>query len=163
MLHFDEDQNLDEAAERLAGMAEISTIQFSIKRQMAFDGKAYPFREGAPGKTRSLIRSEFNDPNLFWQWHYINNADQAIATTSQAGADINVAEAWKLTGGDPRVIVAIVDEGVKYTHPDLAANMWVNPNPSPEFGNQDIHGWNFTDDGPITWDQVCLLYTSRCV
>lgn len=65
VLHFDEDQNLDEAAERLAGMAEISTIQFSIKRQMAFDSKAYPFREGAPGKTRSLIRSEFNDPESF--------------------------------------------------------------------------------------------------
>ncbi len=161
VLHFDEDQNLDEAAERLAGMAEISTIQFSAKRQMAFDGKAYPFREGAPGKTRSLIRSEFNDPNLFWQWHYINNADQAIATTSQAGADINVAEAWKLTGGDPCVIVAIVDEGVKYTHPDLAANMWVNPNPSPEFGNQDIHGWNFVDDGPITWDLVSVDASGR--
>ena len=45
VLHFDEDQNLDEAAERLAGMAEISTIQFSIKRQMARlirFGRAHP-------------------------------------------------------------------------------------------------------------------------
>lgn len=151
---FDDDQDLDEAARRLASVAEISTIQFSAKRQRNFDGQAYPFRESAHGQTRSLIRSDFNDPNLFWQWHYINNADQAVATTAQVGADINVAEAWKLTGGDPRIIVAIVDEGVKYTHPDLAANMWVNPSPSPEFNNQDIHGWNFAENCPISWDKV---------
>lgn len=151
---FDDDQDLDQAAERLASVAEISTIQFSAKRQRNFDGQAYPFRESAHGRTRSLIRSDFNDPNLFWQWHYINNADQAVATTARVGADINVAEAWKLTGGDPRIIVAIVDEGVKYTHPDLAANMWVNPSPSPEYNNQDIHGWNFAENCPISWDKV---------
>lgn len=151
VLHFDEEQDLDEAAERLAAVAEIQTVQYSTERQMTFDGKAYPFRESPRGETRSLIRSDFNDPNLFWQWHYINNADQAVATTARVGADVNVAEAWKLTGGDPRVIVAIVDEGVKYTHPDLAANMWTNPSPSPEYGNQDIHGWNFVENGPVTW------------
>ena len=100
------------------------------------------------------LTSDFNDPNLFWQWHYINNADQAIATEAVAGADINVADAWKLTGGNNQVIVAIVDEGVKYTHPDLAANMWTNPEPSEEYGYQDIHGYNFADDGPITWDKL---------
>ena len=130
VLAFDEEQDLDEAARRLAAVAEISKIQFSVKRRKAFDGKAYPFREEPRGATRGLVRSDFNDPNLFWQWHYINNADQAVATTALAGADINAADAWKLTGGDRRVIVAIVDEGVKYTHPDLAANMWTNPNPS---------------------------------
>lgn len=154
VLSFDEGQDLDQAAGKLAAVAEISTIQFSAKRQMTFDRQAYPFREGARSQTRSLVRSDFNDPNLFWQWHYINNADQAIATTALAGADINVAEAWKLTGGDPRVIVAIVDEGVKYTHPDLAANMWTNPSPSPEYNNQDIHGWNFAENCPISWDKV---------
>ena len=154
VLRFDEAQDLDEAARKLAAVAEIQTIQFSVRRQTTFDSQAYPFRESPRGETRSLIRSDFNDPNLFWQWHYINNADQAVATTALAGADINVAEAWKLTGGDPRVIVAIVDEGVKYTHPDLAANMWVNPSPSPEYDNKDIHGWNFAENTPISWDKV---------
>lgn len=156
VLRFDEVQDLDKAAESLAAVAEIATIQFSVGRRMTFDGEAYPFEEQARSETRSLIRPEFNDPNLFWQWHYINNADQAIATTARVGADINVAEAWKLCGGDPRVVVAIVDEGVKYTHPDLAANMWINPDPSPEYGNQDIHGWNFSENKPVTWDQVVI-------
>ena len=156
VLGFASEEDLDKAAERLAGVAEISKVQFRTRLYRASDCKTYPFQATANGQTRALVTADFNDPNLFWQWHYINNADQAVATTSVAGADINVADAWKLTAGNPEVIVAIVDEGVKYTHPDLAANMWVNPNPSPEFGNQDIHGWNFTDDGPITWDQVSV-------
>lgn len=153
VLHFDEDQDLDAAAERLAAVAEVSQVQFSTKRCKAYDGKVYPFKEGAHGATRAMVTSDFNDPNLFWQWHYINNADQAIATTARVGADVGVADAWKITGGNPEVIVAIVDEGIKYTHPDLMANMWTNPNPSAEYGYQDIHGYNFVDNGPITWDK----------
>lgn len=61
----------------------------------ASDCKTYPFQATANGQTRALVTADFNDPNLFWQWHYINNADQAVATTSVAGADINVADAWK--------------------------------------------------------------------
>lgn len=156
VLEFDEEQDLDEAAAKLAAVAEISTVQFSAKRKRLFDGEARPFEEGPRSETRALVRSEFNDPQLFWQWHYINNADKAVGETACVGADINVAEAWKLTAGDPRVIVAVVDEGVKYTHPDLAANMWTNPNPSPEYGNQDIHGWNFSEDCPVSWGKVTV-------
>ena len=110
------------------------------------------------------MTSDFNDPQLFWQWHYINNADQAVGTETVAGADINVAEAWKLTGGDPRVIVAIVDGGVKYNHPDLAANMLIN---EAELSGQpgvdddgngyvdDIYGYNFAvDTGEISYDST---------
>ena len=153
VLTFDEDQDLDAAAERLASVAEVSKVQFSVELRKAYDGKAYPFTGGAHGETRALVTSDFNDPNLFWQWHYINNADAAISTTARVGADVNAAPAWKLTGGNSQVIVAIVDEGIKYTHPDLAANMWTNPKPSPEYNNEDIHGYNFVDDGPITWDK----------
>ena len=150
VLRFASEEDLDKAAERLAGVAEISKVQFRTRLYRASDCKTYPFQATANGQTRALVTADFNDPNLFWQWHYINNADQAVATTSVAGADINVADAWKLTAGNPEVIVAIVDEGVKYTHPDLAANMWINPNPSPEYKNQDIHGWNFAADGSIS-------------
>ena len=153
VLGFASEEDLDKAAERLADVAEISKVQFRTRLYRASDCKTYPFQATANGQTRALVTADFNDPNLFWQWHYINNADQAVATTSVAGADIHVADAWKLTAGNPEVIVAIVDEGVKYTHPDLAANMWINPNPSPEYKNQDIHGWNFAADGPISWGQ----------
>ena len=55
-----------------------------------------------------------------------------------------------------------MDEGVKYTHPDLAANMWVNPgevagNGIDDDGNgyvDDVHGYNFVDNGPVTWGKA---------
>lgn len=164
LLHFAPTQDLTAAAESLASVAEIDKIQYSAKLQKASDGKVWPFKSGA-ALTKSMTAFPFNDPNGFWQWHYINNADQAIATEARAGADINVADAWKLTAGDPRVIVAVLDEGVKYSHPDLAANMWTNPKETDGDGVDndgngyvdDVHGYNFVDDGPITWDNS---YTS---
>ena len=165
ILHFDADTNLDEAAEALAEAGEITTIQYNTRvyRSSGVESEVRPAGEAPAAATRALVKSEFNDPQLFWQWHYINNADIAVSESSVVGADINVAEAWKLTAGDPRVVVAVVDGGVKHSHPDLAANMWVNLaelNGTPgvdDDGNgyvDDIYGYNFvTDSAQITWNQ----------
>lgn len=162
VLRFSPEEDLDAAAQKLAAEGEVSMVQFNAKVYATFSSESVPFEEEARPATKSIATSDFNDPQLFWQWHYINNADQAIATESVAGADIDVAEAWKLTGGDPRVIVAIVDGGVKYNHPDLAANMFVNEkelNGTPgvdDDGNgyvDDIYGYNFVaDNGTIKYD-----------
>lgn len=74
---------------------------------------------------------------------------------------MNALEAWKTCTGDPSIIVAILDEGVMYTHPDLAANMWCNPGESVQGAKTDgdgngyegdLHGYNFvTESGDITW------------
>ena len=64
----------------------------------------------------------FNDPLFGGQWPLYN--DGTINANPQAGADINVLPAWEKTAGRSDVIVAVVDEGVEYTHPDLAGNMW---------------------------------------
>lgn len=162
VLRFSPDVDLEDAAAKIASAGEVSLVQFNTRVYRTFSSESVPFAEGPHGATKSMVTADFNDPQLFWQWHYINNADQAIATESVAGADINVAEAWKLTGGDPRVIVAIVDGGVKYNHPDLAANMFVNEkelNGTPgvdDDGNgyvDDIYGYNFVaDSGTIDYD-----------
>ncbi|MBP3533342.1 MAG: S8 family serine peptidase, partial [Alistipes sp.] len=78
---------------------------------------------------------------------------------AKAGADVNCEEAWKLCTGDPSIIVAIVDHCVQWDHPDLAANMWVNPRESSgasgvdDDGNgyvDDIHGYNFYSNTVLT-------------
>ena len=147
ILTFGQGADLEKAARELAGVAEVSRIQFDTKLQKASVGNPMPFRIDETGTTRADFSGNgFNDPGLPSQWHYSNNGDKMFAATTAAGADINVPEAWKLTGGSPSIIVAIVDEGVKYTHPDLADNMWVNPDGS------GVPGYNFaTNSTKLTW------------
>src|SRR6056297_2993543 len=96
-----------------------------------------------------------NDPYFSEQWHY-HNTGQSGGT---ADADIDLPEAWELETGNTNVIVAIEDEGVDYSHEDLAGNMWVNTGEIPNNGIDDdnngyvddYYGYNFGDNkGPIS-------------
>lgn len=101
--------------------------------------------EGAASELRASGLVEYAEPDylvyatrlpsdpLFPQlWGLQNVADR----------DIDAPEAWDLTTGDPAVVVGVIDTGIAYTHPDLAANMWRNPGEVP--GNlldDDGNGW----------------------
>jgi subtilisin family serine protease len=79
-----------------------------------------------------------NDPLLARQW-YLANDGRSGAT---AGEDVGALLAWDITpGGDPKVVIAIIDDGVDLRHPDLKANIWTNPTA----GAPDRHGRNFYD------------------
>lgn len=70
--------------------------------------------------------------------------------SQQNNADIDAPEAWEITTGANQYVVAVVDTGLDYTHPDIAPNAWVNPFEIPgngidDDGNgyvDDIHGIN---------------------
>ena len=87
-----------------------------------------------------------NDPSFGLLWG-MNNTGQSGGTVD---ADIDAPEAWDLSTGSSDVIVGVIDSGVAYTHPDLAANMWMNPgeiagNGVDDDGNgyvDDVHGIN---------------------
>ncbi|MEW6417168.1 MAG: S8 family serine peptidase [Nitrospirota bacterium] len=91
-----------------------------------------------------------NDPDFSKLWG-LNNTGQ-IGTTD---ADIDAPEAWDITTGSNDVIIAVIDTGVAYNHPDLAENIWINTEEqngtpgSDDDGNgyiDDIYGWDFIDN-----------------
>lgn len=170
---FNKGTDLKTAAERLKQLGEISKVQTNgrIKRAYNTDSKRIYLSDKAlqQKSTRSAANSKPNDPGFTSQWHYRNlgegNYDFENLNNNKVGAkagcDVNALEAWKTCTGDPSIIVAILDEGVMYTHPDLAANMWCNPGESVQGAQTDgdgngyegdLHGYNFvTESGDITW------------
>ncbi len=64
-----------------------------------------------------------NDPDFAAQWA-LENTGQSGGT---ADADIDALTAWERTYGSSDVVVAVIDSGVDYNHPDLAGNIWMNP------------------------------------
>lgn len=170
---FNKGTDLKTAAERLKQLGEISKVQTNgrIKRAYNTDSKRIYLSDKAlqQKSTRSAANSEPNDPGFTSQWHYRNlgegNYDFENLNNNKVGAkagcDVNALEAWKTCKGNPSIIVAILDEGVMYTHPDLAANMWCNPGESVQGAQTDgdgngyegdLHGYNFvTESGDITW------------
>ena len=170
---FNKGTDLKAAAERLKQLGEISKVQTNgrIKRAYNTDSKRIYLSDKALQQkaTRSAADDFPNDPGFASQWHYRNlgegNYDFENLNNNhvgaKAGCDVNALEAWKICTGDPSIIVAILDEGVMYTHPDLAANMWCNPGESVQGAQTDgdgngyegdLHGYNFvTESGDITW------------
>ncbi|MCL0030410.1 S8 family serine peptidase, partial [Thermodesulfovibrionales bacterium] len=73
-----------------------------------------------------------------------------LHNTGQTGgtpdADIDAPEAWGITTGSPDVIIAVIDTGVNYLHPELAGNMWTNPAELTGVAEVDDDGNGFTDD-----------------
>ncbi|MCA9134161.1 MAG: S8 family serine peptidase, partial [Planctomycetales bacterium] len=64
-----------------------------------------------------------DDPQLPQQWHYDNQGQ----TGGTIDADIDLPEAWDTFTGSAQTVIAVIDSGVDYNHPDLIANMWINP------------------------------------
>lgn len=82
-----------------------------------------------------------NDPlyGELWGLHHVAGSDGA------ASANIDAPEGWDINSQANSLVIAVIDTGIDYTHPDLAANIWTNPNPSSA---KDIHGYDFyNEDG----------------
>ena len=85
------------------------------------------------------------------QWGLFNSRQNG----GTAGADISAMRAWAVTKGSDQVVVAVLDSGVDYSHPDLANNIWSRPpiiaayhddDLTPDLGIDDVHGFNVVED-----------------
>ena len=98
-----------------------------------------------------------NDPSRDKLWS-LNNFSQTIGdvnhpelTNGTPGADIHASPAWAYSEGE-NILVAVIDTGVAYNHPDLAGNMWDGSNCKDEDGNSlggCWHGYDFEDGDKI--------------
>ena len=155
VLSFDSAVQLEKAAQALAMVGDVEIVQYNsiLSHQPS---AAVPAELSA--STRLAI-SAVNDPYFKDQWHYYNTGS-GISEKQVAGMDVNVKDAWQYCTGDSSIIVAVIDEGVDYTHDDLKANMWVNTgeiagNGIDDDNNgyvDDIHGYNHCVGGPISWN-----------
>jgi thermitase len=68
-----------------------------------------------------------NDPSFGLQWGHLNSGQTVNGQTGTAGADERTVPAWDVTTGSGSIVIAEVDSGVDYNHPDLAPNIWSNP------------------------------------
>ena len=95
------------------------------------------------------------DPQFSDQWALANSGQRG----GKEGADISATLAWARTTGSDKVVVAVLDSGVDYTHEYLAGNMWTRPaNMAPYFDDElgtinDEHGYNAIDNASDPMDE----------
>ncbi len=121
--------DLQTVQQQLAANADIEHFEMDVLQQL----KATP-----------------NDPQLGRLWG-MENVGQ---TAGRVDADIDATAAWSISTGSRSVVVAVIDTGIDYNHPDLAANIWTNPgeiagNGIDDDGNgfvDDVHGYDFANN-----------------
>lgn len=118
--------------------------------------------EAAIARLSADPRVEYAEPNYLWTGDVVPSdtlfpTQYGMRNTGQGGgtigADIRAAQAWDLYTGDPDLRIGVIDTGIDYNHPDLAANIWTNPNEIA--GNlidddangyvDDVHGYDFAN------------------
>jgi len=95
-----------------------------------------------------------NDPFFGQLWGLHNTGQTVNGTAGTSDADIDAPEAWDITTGDSNVVIAVIDSGVAWDHPELVGNIWTNTDEIPGNGidddgngyQDDIRGWDFLDN-----------------
>ena len=102
------------------------------------------------------------DPSFDQLWG-LHNTGQALDNGAYSGgtadADIDAPEAWATTTGSASIHIGVIDEGIDFSHPDLAGQIWTNPYDPPDGKDNDnngyvddIHGWDFAGNNNSIYD-----------
>lgn len=142
IIEFDKHLSPETVAEKMAAKPIVNSIQYNRYVQPVRSEEAVPF-EAVP-MTKSDGPVSFDDPYNAAQWNLVN--DGTIASDAIEGADVGVKDAWRLTGGDPSVVVAVFDCGVEHRHEDLKEAVWRNEAEISGTADVDDDGNGFIDD-----------------
>lgn len=123
----------------------------AVARRMSAD----PAVRGAEPDFPVQLHDEATDPLWPFLWGLKNTGQKyAGVANGTPGADIDVSTAWDKTLGSPTTVVAVIDDGYRFDHPDLVGNAWANPdeiaNGEDDDGNgiiDDLRGAEFTGTG----------------
>lgn len=150
------DLNNDEVDDNFTSLFSGRLAKFKVSGMSAKEAierlKSHQAIEYVEPDYRVSIAATPNDPRFEDLWG-LNNEGQTGGT---ADADIDAPEAWSISTGSRDVVVGVIDTGVDYSHPDLAANVWVNSGEIAGDGIDndgngyvdDVHGINaITDAG----------------
>ncbi len=175
IVKFDKKSNLDAAATDLAKVGEVNRVEFVHHVK-----KIAPHKPAGAAKSKDICTTRaystlvtdipFNDSYTPYLWALDNQGTKSQITYYGSGwelyepiveADVNAVPAWKLCKGDPSIVVAVVDEGIMYSHEDLDANYFINQAELNGISGKDddsngyvddIYGYNFVSmNNKISW------------
>lgn len=119
--------------------------------------RTYVIEYSSPYDPHALSKKLSNTSSIEWAepWYVYKvslepNDPKYLDGTQWYLNKISAPQAWDLSTGSEEIVIAIVDNGVDWSHPDLAANIWMNPGEvldgTDTDGNgfvDDIRGWDF--------------------
>ena len=146
----DEDgYNAQTVANQYNALDEVLSAEPNMEIRLEPDIRMRAPLESAPGyPDAALPFKSSNDPKLGEQWSLHNEGQRG----GKREADIRAFSAWAKTTGSERVVVAVIDSGVDYTHSDLVNNIWVRPAKLAPYTDEDlgtiddVHGYNAVDN-----------------
>lgn len=148
---FDAQIRPETMATRLAGLSQVKAVQYDryVERIVGGDPVAMDIQtltKSAASKNVVPVETpgQFNDPYLRHQWNLAN--DGTVVENAVAGADVGVRDAWRLTGGDASVVVAVFDCAVNSMHEDLVDALWKNQAEIDGEVGKDDDGNGYIDD-----------------
>ena len=156
------DMNRDEVDDKYRHLMKGRLAQYKINKGSVKDALAKLRKNPAVlyAEPDYIVKAAVTpDDSRYSELWGMHNTGQTGGTDD---ADIDAPEAWDISTGSRDVIVGVIDTGVDYSHPDLAANMWVNPNEIAGDGVDndgngyvdDVHGINaITNSGDPMDDQ----------
>lgn len=125
------------------------TVEDAVAEYSGFPNVAY----AEPNYYRYLAATTPNDSHFSKLWGLNNTGQSVNGTSGTFDADIDATEVWDINTGSSSIIVAVIDSGVNYNHPDLDGNIWTNSGETASNGidddgnvyTDDIRGWDFVD------------------